>query len=44
MGVMIYNPVDLADIDNFKSQFYGKEVTDSKKYEDLLKEVDKLKG
>lgn len=44
MGVMIYNPVDLADIDNFKSQFYGKEVTDTKKYEDLLKEVDKLKG
>ena len=24
MGVKIYNPVDLAEIDDFKSQFYGK--------------------
>lgn len=24
MGVKIYNPVDLAEIDDFKAQFYGK--------------------
>lgn len=24
MGVKIYNPVDLADIDDFKAKFYGK--------------------
>ena len=37
MGVKIYNPVDLKDIEDFKTKFYGKEVTDTKKYEALKK-------
>lgn len=44
MGVKIYNPVDLKDIEDFKTKFYGKEVTDTKKYEALKKEMDALKG
>ena len=40
MGVKIYNPVDLKDIDEFKRKFYGKEVTDTKKYEEVKKEVE----
>ncbi|MBZ2387768.1 hypothetical protein K8P03_10840 [Anaerococcus murdochii] len=44
MGVKIYNPVDLKDIEDFKTKFYGKEVTDTKKYEALKKEMDDLKG
>lgn len=44
MGVKIYNPVDLKDIEDFKTKFYGKEVTDTKKYEALKKEMDVLKG
>lgn len=44
MAVKIYNPVDLKDIEDFKTKFYGKEVTDTKKYEALKKEMDDLKG
>lgn len=44
MAVKIYNPVDLKDIEDFKTKFYGKEVTDIKKYEVLKKEMDDLKG
>lgn len=44
MAVKIYNPVDLKDIEDFKTKFYGKEVTDTKKYEALKKEMDVLKG
>ena len=44
MAVKIYNPVDLKDIEDFKTKFYGKEVTDIKKYEALKKEMDDLKG
>ena len=44
MGVKIYNPVDLKDIEDFKTKFYGKEITDTKKYEALKKEMDALKG
>ena len=44
MAVIFYNQVDLAEIEDFKSNFYGKEVTDTKKYEALKKEMDELKS
>ena len=40
MGVKIFNPIDLKDIDEFKRKFYGKEVSDTKKYEEVKKEVE----
>lgn len=43
MGVIFYNQVDLAEIEDFKRNFYGKEVADTKKYEALKKEMDELK-